>query len=71
MKLNNADFETVPFKEANAFKTSFGFIRRTGSGIAIVNPSYKLPSILYLYDDEDHYLTLPKDKIVKFCIHRG
>jgi membrane-bound lytic murein transglycosylase D len=63
--MQHFETDTIRIKKQMSFKQVSDLLDVPVAELQLLNPSYKL-NIIPFYDDEDHYLTLPKDKIAVF-----
>lgn len=63
--LKNFETDTVQVKSQMSFKQIADLLDMPQSQIQLLNPSYKL-NVIPFYQNEEHYLRLPKDKIATF-----
>jgi membrane-bound lytic murein transglycosylase D len=63
--MQHFETDTIRIKKQMSFKQVSDLLDLPVAELQLLNPSYKL-NIIPFYDDEDHYLTLPKDKIAVF-----
>jgi membrane-bound lytic murein transglycosylase D len=63
--VKNFETDTVQIKNQMSFKQIADLLDMPQSQIQLLNPSYKL-NVVPFYQDEAHYLRLPKDKIATF-----
>ncbi|WP_166921381.1 LysM peptidoglycan-binding domain-containing protein [Flavobacterium poyangense] len=66
--VKNFETDTVQIKSQMSFKQIADLLDMPQSQIQLLNPSYKL-NIVPFYQDEAHYLRLPKDKIATFVMN--
>lgn len=63
--LKNFETDTIRIKEKMTFKQIADLLDMPQSQLELLNPSYKLKVVPY-YQNEQHFLRLPKDKIATF-----
>ncbi|OMQ12385.1 LysM peptidoglycan-binding domain-containing protein [[Flexibacter] sp. ATCC 35103] len=63
--VKNFETDTVQIKNQMSFKQIADLLDMPQSQIQLLNPSYKL-NVVPFYQNEPHYLRLPKDKIATF-----
>ncbi|MEO8534765.1 MAG: LysM peptidoglycan-binding domain-containing protein, partial [Flavobacterium sp.] len=63
--VKNFETDTVQVKSQMSFKQIADLLDMPQSQIQLLNPSYKL-NVVPFYQNEEHYLRLPKDKIATF-----
>lgn len=63
--VKNFETDTIRIKEKMSFKQIADLLDMPQSQLELLNPSYKLKVVPY-YQNEEHFLRLPKDKIATF-----
>lgn len=63
--IKNFETDTVRIKEKMNFKQIADLLDMPQSQLELLNPSYKL-KVVPFYQDEQHFLRLPKDKVATF-----
>lgn len=63
--VKNFETDTIRIKNHMSFKQIANLLDMPQSQLELLNPSYKLKVVPY-YQDEQHFLRLPKDKIATF-----